>query len=105
MIAQEASMAVPLVDSLQAGTWIQAVTTPTDSTAFVDLTLRCTHASTPQARSIMPNGVLTPTDATCSRVEHHGLVVNGLPIDHGDGPMLPIEGRSWRSFLQTAVRW
>jgi hypothetical protein len=104
-IAQEASMAVPIVTALQAGTWIQATTTLVDSAAYVDLRLRCTHAATPQARSIMPNGVLTPTDQTSSQVEHHGLVVNGLPLDHGDGPMLPIEGRSWRSVLQTVVRW
>lgn len=104
-IAQEASMAVPIVTALQAGTWIQATTTLVDSAAHVDLRLRCAHAATPQARSIMPNGVLTPTDLTSSQVEHHGLVVNGLPIEHGDGPMLPIEGRSWRSVLQTVVRW
>jgi hypothetical protein len=53
----------------------------------------------------MPIGVLTPTDQTTSQVEHRGLVVNGLPIEHGDGPMLTIEGRSWRSVLQTVVRW
>lgn len=104
-IAQEASMAVPIVTALQAGTWIQATTTLVDSAAHVDLRLRCTHAATPQARSIMPNGVLTPTDQTTSQVEHRGLVVNGLPIEHGDGPMLPVEGRSWRSVLQTVVRW
>lgn len=105
VIAQEASMAVPLVESLQAGTWIQATTTPADSTIHLDLGLRCNLAAAPLARSIMPNGVVTPFDISCNRVEHRGLVVNGLPIDHGDGPMLPIEGRSWRSVLQTAVRW
>jgi hypothetical protein len=36
---------------------------------------------------------------------HDGAVANGLAIEHGDGPAVTIEGRSYRSSITTTVRW
>ena len=104
-IAQDASMIVPIVDALQVGTWVNALAGPAEGTLLLDLELRCCHAAASTARNIMPNGVITPTDVNGTMVSHRGLVTNGQPIDHGDGPMLPVEGRSWRSSMQTTLRW
>ena len=104
-IAQEASMTNPLVDLLQSGCWLSASVAPAGTSMHVDLQLRSLQAAQPLARSIMPNGVWTPSDTNGSVVAHQGTVGNGAVLEHGDGPLVPIEGRSWRSSLQTSVRW
>lgn len=104
-IAQEASMTNPVVDLLQSGSWLSASVAPAGSGMHVDLQLRCLQAAQPLARSIMPNGVWTPTDVNGSVLRHQGAVGNAAVLEHGDGPLVPIDGRSWRSSLQTIVRW
>lgn len=104
-IAQEASMTNPVVDLLQSGCWLSASVAPAGASMHVDLQLRSLQATQPLARSIMPNGVWTPSDTNGSVLRHQGTVGNGALLEHGDGPLVPIEGRSWRSSLQTSVRW
>lgn len=104
-IAQEATMTNPMVDLLQSGSWLSASVAPAGSVMHVDLQLRCLQAAQPLARSIMPNGVWTPTDVDGSVLRHQGTVGNAAVLELGDGPLVPIDGRAWRSSLQTSVRW
>lgn len=104
-IAQEASTLDPGVELLQSGCAFTAVVTPTDEGMHLRLQLIDRHAVVPQARSIMPGGVLMTPEIALTRASHDGAVANGQPIEHGDGPNVNLDGRAYRSVLATLVRW
>jgi hypothetical protein len=105
-IAQEAAMLDPLVQALQSGCWLRLRVAPLGDAAHCTSQLRCTHATLPQTRTIMPGGgVWMPSELTIGGSGHTGIVRSGQAFDHGEGPPLAIEGRVCRSALVTTVRW
>jgi hypothetical protein len=105
-IAQEISILNPEVRALQAGCWLRARITQLGDGAHGDCEVRCTNAPPPQTRTIMPaGGVWMPTELAIAAANHDGPLRSGQPIDHGDGPPISVEGRSYRSGLATIVRW
>lgn len=104
-IAQEAGVLDPGVATLQSGSYLLARVGQADDLAHVQFMLDNRHTTTPQARSIMPGGVLMTPEIARTVVNHDGFVANNQALDHGDGPAVNIEGRVFRSMLATAIRW
>jgi hypothetical protein len=104
-IAQEAGVLNPEVERVASGVWLCARVGQVDARAHLQLRLRNEYTPTPQARSVMPGGVLMATERAISSFTHDGLVDNDRPTAHGDGPAITIEGRGYRSALATTVRW
>ncbi|MCU0867209.1 MAG: hypothetical protein MUC36_25790 [Planctomycetes bacterium] len=105
-IAQEAAMLDPVVQALQSGCWLRLRLAPLGDAAHCSSQLRCTHATLPQTRTIMPGGgVWMPSELAIGGSGHTGIVRSGQSFDHGEGPSLTIDGRVYRSALATTVRW
>lgn len=105
-IAQEASILNPEVDAMQAGSWVRARTAAIGTTQHLQLLAQCAHTAPPQARGVMPTGgSLTQVDMASARTAHDGGATNGHAIDHGDGPLVVIDGQVYRSTLATVVTW
>jgi hypothetical protein len=104
-IAQEASSLDPVVTLLQSGCWLSARLAPQDDALFLRLHALDHHAIMPQARSVMPGGVLCTPEVTRTITDQDSTVVNGQAAEHGSGPAITLDGRSYRSSLATTVRW
>ena len=105
-IAQEASLLEPIIATVQSGTWLRACLLPNGKALHLDATIRCSHAPLPATRTVMPGGgVLMPLDASTRSIQHADSLAAGKPTEHGDGPSVAIEGRSYRSTLTTMARW
>lgn len=104
-IAQESSSLDPVVTPLQSGCSLSARLAPQDDGMFLRLRANNHHAVVPQARSVMPGGVVSTPEIARTITNHDGAVVNGQAADHGNGPAITIDGRSYRSSLATTVRW
>ena len=104
-VASEAGTLEPRVIALQSGTWLRARSVPTAAGGHLDLTLRHSHAPVPAMRSAMPGGgVLMPASISTSLVEHDAAIEWNQAVQHGDGPPLTVEGRSYRSRLTTTIQ-
>lgn len=105
-VAQEAATLDPLVEALRSGCRVSArLHAQDDGGVFARLAILDHFAVAPQARSIMPGGVLMATEEARTRAAHAGSAANGQPIEHGDGPTVTIDGRVYRSALATTIRW
>lgn len=104
-IATEASTLDPQVSEVQSGTWLQANVVPFGDALHLDATVRCSQSPAMQARTVMPGGgVLMPLDIATRTLQHHASATSGQPIEHGDGPVVSIEGRGYRTTLTTIVK-
>jgi len=72
---------------------------------YLQLQVQNHHAAIPQARSAVPGGVLMTPEVARTLAGHDGAVANGQAIEHGDGPAVTVDNRSYRSSLGTTVRW
>lgn len=105
-IAQEASMVDPVVEALQIGSWLGASIAPLGTGQHLLLQAQCAEAPQPAVRTAMPTGgILMPTEVASTRVCHDGAVVSGQAVEHGDGPAVLIDGRTYRSTITTTVTW
>jgi hypothetical protein len=104
-IAQESSSSDPHVEEVQTGAWLRARVTPLAEGMHLQLLAQCSHGEIGPARRIAPSGALILPDVTSSRAAHDGAVASGQPVDHGDGPVVTINGRASRSAMVTTVTW
>jgi hypothetical protein len=104
-IAQEATSLDPVVTRLQSGCWLSARLAPQDDAMFLRLRANNHHVIVPQANSVMPGGVVSTPEITRTITHQDGAVGNGQPAEHGSGPAITLDGRSYRSTLATTVRW
>jgi len=105
-IAQEATNHNPVVATLQAGTWIRVRTAAVGTGEHLELLGQCMHFVPPQVQQTLPQGGLLGLTATAtSRFAHDGAVAKGQAVEHGDGPLVTIDGRTFRTTLATVVSW
>ena len=96
----------PIVETIQSGDWVRTRIGANGPNVHLAMLVQSSHAPLPQTRSVMPNGgSLSVIDIASTRVNHGGIVANGQAIDHGDGPMLAIDGRTLRTNITTTVSW
>ena len=106
LMSTESSQLDPQFAEMQSGTWLRACLLPAGRSLQLDATIRCSHAPIPATRTVMPGGgVLMPLDIATRMLHHSDALAAGKPAEHGDGPTVAIEGRSYRSVLTTTVRW
>ena len=104
-IASEAGGLVPAMQLLQSGCWLRARVVPVGDLLHADINLQCAIAPVPALRSVMPGGgVLMQAQVATARVAHAANVAIGADIDHGDGPSMTVEGRTYRSTMTTSLR-
>jgi hypothetical protein len=95
----------PAVEPLQSGLWTSTCVTSFGERLLVDTELHCAVAATPLTRIAAATGAVFSTVERSGRdAAHRGSATLGKPIDHGDGPSLQLEGRSYRSAIATTVR-
>ena len=105
-LAQEATTLGPLVERLQSGTVLTARTSPVDDTVYLQLAACHRFAGAPASRTVATGGAtLMLSEVARTSSSHDGTVTNGQAIEHGDGPTVTIDGRSYRSVIATTVRW
>jgi hypothetical protein len=104
-IAQEATMLTPLVEPVQSGTWLRVRVAPLGQDLHAQMLIQCVHAPAAPLRNVAPTGgLLMPQELASTRAWHDGSAVRGQTIEHGDGPVLQLDGRAFRSTLSTVVR-
>jgi hypothetical protein len=70
---------------------------------FLVLQTRCVAGEIEPLRRIDPAGTLTLPSLVTAKAAHDGSIGSGERLDHGDGPVLRIDGRACRSELVTTV--
>ncbi|MBL8754781.1 MAG: hypothetical protein JNK15_15865 [Planctomycetes bacterium] len=104
-IAGEAGVLDPLVRLAQSGCWLRARVAPVGDDMDLQMTLLGRHLAQPQSRSVMPGGMLMPTETWFDRANHAGTVGNGATVELGDGPTVLSEGRARRTSQTISLRW
>ncbi len=104
-IAQEAAVLGPRVETVQSGCWLRLAAAPAGERLHLRLLAQNTFARVGAARSVEPGGLLMLGDAASGRIVHEGFAANGVPIEHGDGPQVAVDGRLRRTSTSTSVKW
>jgi hypothetical protein len=104
-IATEAGGLIPSMQSLQCGTWFRARALPLNGSLHASIDLLCAVAAQPPQLRVMPGGgVLMPVELASTRAHHDGVVMQGVRIDHGNGPQSEHRGALYRSKLATSLQ-
>lgn len=104
-VATEAGGLIPNMQCLQCGSWFRARALPLNGTLHASIDLLCTVAPQPPQLRVMPGGgVLMPVELASARAHHNGFAMQGVRIDHGDGPLSEHHGALYRSKLTTSLQ-